>query len=105
MIPEFGHFALILALGLSLALAVLPAIGVVRQETLLMHSASSIAAGLFVFLLLSFFCLLTAFVQDDFSVTYVANNSNSALPIQYKASAVWGAHEGSFLLWALIMSG
>ena len=56
-------------------------------------------------MLVSFFCLLYAFVNDDFTVTYVANNSNSALPLPYKISAIWGAHEGSFLLWTLIMSG
>ena len=56
-------------------------------------------------MLMSFFCLLYAFVNDDFTVTYVANNSNSALPLPYKVSAIWGAHEGSFLLWTLIMSG
>ncbi len=105
MIPEFGHFALMLALGLSIALAVLPALGVFRGDVLLMKSAGSLSAGLFVFLLFSFFCLLYAFVQDDFTVSYVANNSNSALPMQYKVSALWGAHEGSFLLWTLIMAG
>ena len=99
MIPEFGHFALMLALGLSVALAVVPALGVYRRDLLLMQSAGSIATGLFIFLLFSFCCLLYAFVQDDFTVSYVANNSNSALPVQYKVSALWGAHEGSFLLW------
>ena len=78
MIPELGHFALLLALGLSLALAVLPALGVWRDNALLLRSGSSLAAGLFVFLLFSFLCLLIAFLQDDFSVRYVANNSNSA---------------------------
>ena len=105
MIPEFGQFALVLALGLSIALAVLPAMGVYRRDVLLMQSAGSISAGLFIFLLFSFFCLLYAFLQDEFSVSYVANNSNSALPVQYKVSAIWGAHEGSFLLWTLIMAG
>ena len=105
MIPEFGHFALLLALGLSLTLAIVPAVGVVRRDAVLMNAGGSIATGLFVFLLFSFCCLLVAFLQDDFSVKYVANNSNSALPLQYKVSAIWGAHEGSFLLWALIMGG
>jgi cytochrome c-type biogenesis protein CcmF len=105
MIPELGHFALILAFGLSIALTILPAVGVAKGDALLIRTGPSIATGLFVFLLFSFFCLLTAFVQDDFSVAYVANNSNSALPIQFKVSAVWGAHEGSFLLWTLIMAG
>ncbi|HIL83885.1 MAG TPA: heme lyase CcmF/NrfE family subunit [Pseudomonadales bacterium] len=105
MIPEFGHFSLILALGLSVALAVLPALGVYRRDALLMQTGPSIATGLFVLLAFSFSCLVYSFIQDDFSVAYVANNSNSALPLQYKISAVWGAHEGSFLLWTLIASG
>ncbi|MBT3833797.1 MAG: heme lyase CcmF/NrfE family subunit [Gammaproteobacteria bacterium] len=105
MIPEFGHFSLILALGLSVALAVLPALGVYRRDALLMQTGPSIATGLFVLLAFSFGCLMYSFIQDDFSVAYVANNSNSALPLQYKISAVWGAHEGSFLLWTLIASG
>jgi cytochrome c-type biogenesis protein CcmF len=105
LIPEFGHFSLILALGLSVALAVLPALGVYRRDSLLMQTGPSIATGLFVLLAFSFGCLMYSFIQDDFSVAYVANNSNSALPLQYKISAVWGAHEGSFLLWTLIASG
>ena len=105
MVPEFGHFALILALGLSVALAVLPAVGVARKDVLLMRSGGFISGGIFSFLLFSFICLMESFLVDDFSVQYVANNSNSALPIQYKISAIWGAHEGSFLLWTLIMSG
>ena len=105
MIPELGHFSLILALGLSVALAVLPALGVYRRDALLMQTGPSIATGLFVLLAFSFGCLMYSFIQDDFSVAYVANNSNSALPLQYKISAVWGAHEGSFLLWTLIASG
>lgn len=105
MIPEFGHFSLILSLGLSLALAILPALGVYRRDALLMQTGPSIATGLFVLLAFSFSCLVYSFIRDDFSVTYVANNSNSALPLQYKVSAVWGAHEGSFLLWTLIASG
>lgn len=105
MVPEFGHFALILALGLSLALSVLPAAGVVRNDPILMRSGGFIAGGIFTFLLFSFICLMESFLADDFSVQYVANNSNSALPVQYKVSAIWGAHEGSFLLWTLIMGG
>ncbi len=105
MIPEFGHFALILALGLSLALTTLPALGVYRKELVLMRSSLSLSAGIFVFMLISFLCLMAAFLEDDFTVAYVASNSNSALPIQYKISAIWGAHEGSFLLWTLIMAG
>jgi len=105
MIPEFGHFSLLLAFGLSIALTLLPALGVYRGDRLLMRTGPSLSAGIFMFLLFSFFCLMESFLADDFSVTYVANNSNSALPVQYKVSAIWGAHEGSFLLWTLISAG
>ena len=105
MIPELGHFSLILALCLCLFLALLPLIGVYSQNQLLMASSRSLATGSFVFTLFSFCCLTWAFLQDDFSVGYVAGHSNTLLPIQYKFSAVWGGHEGSLLLWALILSG
>ena len=105
MIPELGHFALLLALALSLGLAIFPSLGVRFQSPVFMRAGFSLAFGVFSFMLMSFFCLLYAFVNDDFTVTYVANNSNSALPLPYKISAIWGAHEGSFLLWTLIMSG
>ena len=105
MVAELGHFSLILALGLSVCLAVLPATGVYLRQAHLMQLTGSLAAGLFVFVLFSFLCLGNAFLNDDFSVAYVARNSNSALPLQYKISAIWGAHEGSFLLWSLVMAG
>jgi len=105
MITELGHFSLILALGLAVCLAVIPALGVYQSRITWMRLGGSISAGLFVFVLLSFCCLAHAFLIDDFSVDYVAHNSNTALPIQYKISALWGAHEGSFLLWILVMAG
>ncbi len=105
MIAELGHFSLILALGLSFSLAVIPALGVYRSEVMWMRAGKSLAVGQFVFVGISFLCLAHAFLNDDFSVTYVAQNSNTALPIAFKLSAVWGAHEGSFLLWTLIMTG
>ncbi len=105
MIPELGHFSLILALGISLTLTVLPSWGVVKNNRAWMRSASSLSMGMFVFVAISFCCLSYAFLHDDFSVNYVARNSNSQLPDVYKASALWGAHEGSFLLWILVMSG
>ena len=101
---ELGHFSLILALAMSCCLAVLPAIGVYMEKAVLMRTGGSLAAGMFVFTLVSFICLALAFIGDDFSVAYVARNSNSLLPVYYKLSAVWGAHEGSFLLWCLVMS-
>jgi cytochrome c-type biogenesis protein CcmF len=105
MVPELGHFALILALLIALVLAVVPMIGVARNHAAMMDYAKPMALGQFVFMAISFACLAAAFVMDDFSVQYVANHSNSLLPVQYKFSAVWGGHEGSLLLWALILSG
>jgi cytochrome c-type biogenesis protein CcmF len=105
MIPEIGQFALILALALALTLAILPMWGVYRNNQAWMSLAPGITAGVFVFVAISFGCLVAAFLNDNFSVDYVARNSNSKLPTIYKVSAVWGAHEGSFLLWVLVMSG
>ncbi|ODS24728.1 c-type cytochrome biogenesis protein CcmF [Candidatus Endobugula sertula] len=104
MLPELGHFSLILSLCLYLCLAVVPLVGVYKNNPLLMASSRSLAAGSFVLILLSFLCLVSAFLQDDFSVEYVANHSNTLLPDIYKVSAVWGGHEGSLLLWALTLS-
>ncbi len=104
MIPELGHVALIIALCLFILLALVPQYGVYKKNTLLMASSRSLATGGFVFLALSFACLIWAFLQDDFTVKYVANHSNSLLPTRYKVSAVWGGHEGSLLLWALILA-
>ena len=105
MIAELGHFALVLSLGLALCLTLMPAIGVARNNVVLMQMSGSLAAGQFVFCLFAFGCLAHAFLTDDFSVAYVANNSNTLLPVYYKFSAIWGAHEGSFLLWTLVMAG
>jgi len=103
--PELGQFALILALCLSAALFVLPLTGTYVGSTLLMRSGRSLATGFFVFVAFSFLCLLYSFVHDDFSVKYVAANSNSLLPVYYKVSAIWGGHEGSLLLWILMLAG
>jgi len=105
MIPEFGHFALIIALCLAVILAVVPMWGAWRGNTAAMALAPSLSIGLFVFVSLAFACLATAFLQDDFSVKVVAANSNSLLPAIYKFSAVWGNHEGSLVLWVLILCG
>ena len=104
MIPEFGHFALIVALCLALVLAVVPLWGAWRHNVAAMALAPSLAIGLLVFVGISFAVLCVAFLQDDFSVKVVASNSNSLLPPIYKFSAVWGNHEGSLLLWALILA-
>ena len=105
MIPELGHLAMILALCLAVVQATLPLIGAWRGDRQWMGLAQPAAWGQFAFLAFSFVCLTYAFMVDDFSVAYVAQNSNSALPWYYKFSAVWGAHEGSLLLWALILAG
>jgi cytochrome c-type biogenesis protein CcmF len=104
MFPELGHLSLILSLCLLVGLAVIPLIGVYTNNTMLMTSSRSLAAGSFVFILLSFLCFVQAFLQDDFTVKYVSNHSTTLLPNVYKVSAVWGGHEGSLLLWALILS-
>ena len=105
MIPELGQLAMIIALCLAVVQATLPLIGAWRGDRQWMSLAQPAAWGQFAFLLFSFACLTWSFMADDFSVAYVASNSNSALPWYYKFSAVWGAHEGSLLLWALILAG
>lgn len=105
MIPEIGHFCLVLALVLALCQAIAPLVGVSQNNVALMKLAKYCSVGQFSFVLLSFACLTYAFVSNDFSVKYVALNSNTLLPMQYKFSAVWGGHEGSLLLWILILSG
>ncbi|KPL92731.1 heme lyase CcmF/NrfE family subunit [Vibrio splendidus] len=105
MIAEIGHFAMILSLGLGLLLSVLPLYGAARNNTLLMNSARPLSWGMFGFLAISFFILCYAFYTNDFTVQYVASNSNSQLPWYYRITAVWGAHEGSLLLWVLIQAG
>lgn len=103
--PEMGQFALILALCLCAALFVLPLSGAYLGSSVLMQSGRSLATGFFVFVAFAFLCLLYSFLHDDFSVKYVASNSNSLLPVHYKVSAIWGGHEGSLLLWILMLAG
>ncbi|MFL0799264.1 MAG: heme lyase CcmF/NrfE family subunit [Agarilytica sp.] len=105
MVPEYGQLCLIMALLLSLCLAVVPLMGTYNGKVVWMASSRSLSTGLFVFILLSFGFLGWSFYVDDFSVKYVANHSNSLLPVQYKLSAVWGGHEGSLLLWVLMLTG
>ncbi|MEK6662648.1 MAG: heme lyase CcmF/NrfE family subunit [Pseudomonadota bacterium] len=104
MIPELGHFALILALTLALAQGILPLIGAATNQTNFMAVARPAAQGQFVFVAIAFACLAYAFLVNDFSVQYVATNSNTRLPAQYRFAAVWGGHEGSILLWTLTLS-
>ncbi|MBB5014331.1 heme lyase CcmF/NrfE family subunit [Rehaibacterium terrae] len=105
MLPELGQFALILALVVAFAQTILPLAGAQRGHEGLMRVARPAAWGQFVLLAISFALLTWAFIAQDFSVAYVAHNSNSLLPMQYRFSAVWGAHEGSLLLWVLILAG
>ena len=104
MIPEIGQFALILALSLAVCQGVLPLVGAHRNNAAMMAVARSAATGQFVFVAAAFACLIWAFVNDDFSVLYVANHSQLALPTGYKISAVWSAHEGSLVMWILILA-
>ena len=104
MIPEFGFFALILALMLAVIQSSAVFIGLKTNKSSYVNLTFSAALGQFVFMLIAFIILVVAFVTDDFSVAYVAQHSNSQLPIPYKVSAVWGGHEGSMLLWTFILS-
>ncbi len=105
MIPELGHFALILALSLALCQGILPLLGAHRNDQAMLDVAKPAAVGQFVFVAFAFGCLTWSFIQSDFSVLYVASHSQLALPLPYKISAVWGAHEGSLLLWVLLLAG
>ncbi|MDO9237281.1 MAG: heme lyase CcmF/NrfE family subunit [Aquabacterium sp.] len=105
MIPELGNVALILSLGLSTLLGVLPIWGAYKQDTRWMALARPLAVGQFAFVVLAFGILVSAFVNNDFSVAYVAGNSNSLLPIYFRIAGAWGGHEGSLLLWQFMLTG
>lgn len=105
MIPEIGNFALILALLLAMTQATLPLIGASRGISSWMALAKPVVQGQFVFVLIAFLCLGYSFVTSDFSVLNVATNSNTELPLQYRIAATWGSHEGSLLLWVLMLAG
>jgi cytochrome c-type biogenesis protein CcmF len=104
MIPELGHFALMLALPVAVLQGVLPLAGAQRNFPSWMALARPAAQAQWLLLVLSFACLTWAFVANDFSVAYVAQNSNSKLPTIYRMAAVWGGHEGSLLLWILLLA-
>ncbi|MFK5951373.1 MAG: heme lyase CcmF/NrfE family subunit, partial [Methylococcales bacterium] len=104
MIAELGHFSLILALSMAVILGILPILGAYRSIAGWVAVARPAAYAQLLFLFISYGCLTYAFLVHDFSVAYVAHNSNTALPTLYLVSGVWGAHEGSLLLWALILS-
>ena len=105
MIGELGHLALILAFLVACIQGVVPLVGAWRRVPAWMAVAVSAARAQFLLMGISYLCLTQVFVVSDFSFSYVAQNSNTALPLMYKISAVWGAHEGSMLLWATVLAG
>lgn len=105
MIAEFGQITMALALAFSLLLAVYPLWGASRGHSGAMLLAKPLAYGQFLFTLLAYIALTWAFVVNDFTIAYVAANSNTATPLAYRITAVWGSHEGSFLLWMLMQAG
>src|SRR5580704_12458198 len=104
MIAELGHYALVLALVLALVQSVVPLFGVRTRDRVLMGVAEPTAIAQFGFIALSFGALVTCYVTSDFSVATVFENSHSAMPLIYKMTSAWGNHEGSMLLWVLILS-
>ena len=104
MIPEVGHFALVLALGLGLIQSTVPVFGAHKRDGALMRLAGATAIAQFVFVASSFLALTMCYVTSDFSVATVYENSHSMMPLVYKFTSVWGNHEGSMLLWVLILS-
>jgi cytochrome c-type biogenesis protein CcmF len=105
MIPELGQFALSLALCVALAQGVLPLVGAARGNEAWMAFARPAAHAQLALVIIAYGCLTYAFATNDFSVLYVASNSNSALPLPYRMAAVWGGHEGSLVLWMLMLAG
>ena len=103
MIPELGHFSLIIAFFVALVQGVLPLVGAQQGRASWIAVARPAAAAQALLMAFAFACLTTAFVQNDFSVLYVAHNSNSLLPVPYRVAAVWGGHEGSLLLWVVML--
>ena len=104
MIPELGHFALIIAFAISIVQSIVPIIGAAKNDRSLMALARPAALTQFLFVGLAYASLTYAFINFDFSVLYVSNHSNLVQPLMYRISGVWGSHEGSLLLWSLILS-
>ena len=105
MIPEIGHFALIITLAIAIVQAIIPIAGVSLNKPQWMALARPTARAQFLFIGISFACLLYAFVTSDFTVKLIANNSHTQMPMIYKVSSLWGNHEGSLLLWVFILAG
>ena len=104
MIPEIGQFALVLALCVATTQAILPLAGAARGDAEWMALARPAALAQFAFVAIAFGCLTYSFIANDFSVLYVAQHSNSRLPLGYRVAGVWGGHEGSLLLWVLMLA-
>ncbi len=104
MIPEIGQFALIIALFLALTQATLPLYGASAGNRTWMALAAPAGQAQFIFVVIAFSCLAYSFITNDFSVLNVATNSNSELPLHYRLAATWGSHEGSLLLWTLMLA-
>jgi cytochrome c-type biogenesis protein CcmF len=104
MIAELGHFALVIALALAAAQSVFALYGAARGRIALMAAVRPVAIGQWVFVVGAFAALAACFVGNDFSVANVAQHSNSKLPVQYRFAATWGSHEGSMLLWTLMLA-
>ncbi|MDH3381007.1 MAG: cytochrome c biogenesis protein CcsA, partial [Gammaproteobacteria bacterium] len=104
MVPEIGHVALVIALFIAIVQMTFPIVGAARDIPGWIAVAKPAARAQLLFVAVAYACLTYSFIVHDFSVAYVAQNSNSALPLLYRISGVWGAHEGSLLLWALILA-
>ncbi|MEC9166077.1 MAG: cytochrome c biogenesis protein CcsA, partial [Pseudomonadota bacterium] len=104
MIAELGHFAMILALFLAVAQSGLGLVGAARDDGVWMAGAGATAIAQFAGLTVAFAALTYGHVVSDFSLATVAANSHSAMPMLYKVTGVWGNHEGSMLLWVLILA-
>ncbi|MBL8351334.1 MAG: heme lyase CcmF/NrfE family subunit [Burkholderiaceae bacterium] len=105
MLPELGHFSLIVALFVGIVLALLPTVGAARGHAGWMALARPAAQAQFVFVAIAFGSLMASFARVDFSLVNVAANANSELPMAYRLAATWGSHEGSMLLWVFMLSG
>jgi cytochrome c-type biogenesis protein CcmF len=104
MIPELGHYALMLALGLALIQGIMPIVGTRTNDPALMSIAAPAALAQFVFVAIAFLALAECYVTSDFSVLNVYENSNSAMPLIYRLTSIWGNHEGSMMLWVSILA-
>src|SRR3989442_13167751 len=103
MMPEIGQFALVVALSLAVIQTTLAMIGATRGNRSWMAAGISAGRAQFIFVAIAFSCLAYSFITNDFSVLNVATTSNSQLPLHYRLAATWGSHEGSLLLWTLML--